>query len=121
MLLELGVAVSIWSGRGATGISLEGVGGHACFVYDDDNLADSSTNVIVRRADSVADFRSSSAIPPGVPFRMRFGIDRTTMSLDCEVGGVRMMLGSSSGTPGPIGIFTTRNAARVDYVVVYAY
>lgn len=104
-----------------TTIVLEGLGGDACIVAD--GTSPYGVSVTTPLGLNVAG--NSSMIVENVPFTLRatsvrIPAEPVMPSTHCQIGGVETSLGTVEKPPDTIGIATNDNAARVDYVVIYA-
>lgn len=118
-VVEIGLVVTQWDTTvdNSVGVQLEGPGGPRCF-FQESSLADNvmTMNLFVPQR---GDFgQTVPAAPAGVPIVLRMGVDRGASLVDCKFGATYTAQ-PTSATPGVPGVFTNKNAAQLDYVVVY--
>lgn len=120
LTVEIELVVTAWSSMpfsNATGIVLEGAGGHRCSVQYE---AQSHGRIQLTTAGGAAPMEYLMPAPAeGIPIRLVASVDRETGNIECRMGELRVTE-TQIVPPGPIGVVTQRNAAEIRYVVVYA-
>jgi len=128
LFIEIGmtpIAIARDNPANKVGVVVEGLGGDECYVHAN-NAPGTEIQGLFAAGSGGAIGDGRPTIDDNVPFVLRVISGRlpspTSGSpyIGCQIGSVTHLLSTTTKPAGPIGLTTRFDAARIDYMVVYA-